>query len=268
LLLSACTVKFFYNRLDWLIPWYISDYVDLTSEQDDVLERRVAEQLRWHRTSELPAYSSSLYRTVGQMQDGLDRRELDAIYTETEAYWRRLADRLAPEVASLLMMISDEQSEDLLKNLAEKNREFQDEHVDPPEQEQRRERRKLVEKQAKRWLDFLNDAQEEAIFDWSSRYRLTSAATLRSRRAWQNELRELMSRRRDNPHFAEQLRELLMYPERGWSEDYRRDLEFNRELSKDLILALDRHASQKQRDFLIGKLNVMAYDFAQLAQTD
>jgi hypothetical protein len=175
---------------------------------------------------------------------------------------------LAPELASLLAMISDEQGEELLNNLAEKNREFQDEHVDPPEREQRRERRERVEKQAERWLDYVNDAQEAAIADWSRNYRLTSAATLRYRRAWQNKLRELMSRRRDNPHFAEQLRELAMYPERGWSEDYRRDLEFNREFSKTLILSLDRHATQEQRDYLIGKLNVMAYDLTQLAKTE
>ncbi len=34
LLLSACSgTTFFYNRLDFFIPWYVDDYVELEREQ-------------------------------------------------------------------------------------------------------------------------------------------------------------------------------------------------------------------------------------------
>jgi hypothetical protein len=268
LLLSACTVQFLYNRLDWLIPWYIADYVDLTAEQDDLLERRVADQLHWHRTTQLPSYSSSIYRIVEQIQDGVSRPELDEAYDAAQAYWRRLAEQLTPDVASLLAMISDRQSQELIDNLEEKNREYQRKYVDLLEQQQRRKRRERAEKHAERWLGSVNEAQREAIAAWSRSYRLTSATTLSYRRAWHNELRALLAQRRDDARFLEQLRQLVLHPQRSWSEDYRRDLEFNRELSKDLILALDRYASRAQREHLTSKLNVMAYDFAQLASAE
>ena len=33
LTLTSCSSTFLYNQLDWLIPWYLDDYVDLTRAQ-------------------------------------------------------------------------------------------------------------------------------------------------------------------------------------------------------------------------------------------
>ena len=34
--LTACMgVKFTYNNLDWVIPWYLDDYLSLNDQQDD-----------------------------------------------------------------------------------------------------------------------------------------------------------------------------------------------------------------------------------------
>ena len=35
---SGCAVKLVYNQLDWLIPWYLSDYLDMNGEQDDFFD--------------------------------------------------------------------------------------------------------------------------------------------------------------------------------------------------------------------------------------
>ena len=37
LVLSACSTRFFYERLDWFIGWEIGGYVSLTNEQEDAL---------------------------------------------------------------------------------------------------------------------------------------------------------------------------------------------------------------------------------------
>ena len=53
LFLSACTSGFVYNRLDWLIPWYVDGYVDLTRAQRDVLRAQLEPRLAWDREEEL-----------------------------------------------------------------------------------------------------------------------------------------------------------------------------------------------------------------------
>ncbi|MGA1576669.1 MAG: hypothetical protein ACO39S_00685, partial [Steroidobacteraceae bacterium] len=42
MLLTACGgVRFFYDRLDMLLPWYLGGYVELEPSQRSDLERRV-----------------------------------------------------------------------------------------------------------------------------------------------------------------------------------------------------------------------------------
>jgi hypothetical protein len=265
LLLSGCTVQFLYNRLDWLIPWYIGDFIDLTQEQSEALDHELAEQLRWHRMTQLPAYAKSIYRLSTDVRDGFSRVELDQHYASLETHWNTLVHRLAPEAAALLITISDRQVQDLIDEMDDKHKEFQDKYVDPPEAERRLERAERVSELVRDWLGSINAAQQKAVHDWSQRYRLTGLAILQHRRAWQARLRDLLARRHDVEKFNQALESLIAYPQRDWSEDYRRRLEVNRELSKDLILELDRQTTPAQRTHLERKLNGLAHDFRELA---
>ena len=54
--LAGCSNSFVYNQLDWLIPWYLGDYVDLNREQQRAFKEQLGELLRWHRSE--PTLSS------------------------------------------------------------------------------------------------------------------------------------------------------------------------------------------------------------------
>ena len=59
--LSACMgVKFTYNNLDWLLPWYVEDYITLTDIQEEQFEQEFEDLWAWHRENELPKYVTSL----------------------------------------------------------------------------------------------------------------------------------------------------------------------------------------------------------------
>lgn len=45
LVLSGCGVRFFYSQLDWLVPWYLRDYVTLDDSQRALLDRRLTLRL-------------------------------------------------------------------------------------------------------------------------------------------------------------------------------------------------------------------------------
>ena len=55
-LLSACSNTFLYNQLDWIVPWYVDDFVDLNRQQRQDLKTQVRELLTWHRGEELATY--------------------------------------------------------------------------------------------------------------------------------------------------------------------------------------------------------------------
>ena len=60
LLLGGCSTSFTYNHLDWLIPWYVDDYVDLSRDQKQFLKGELAPILEWHREEELVRYIAIL----------------------------------------------------------------------------------------------------------------------------------------------------------------------------------------------------------------
>ena len=41
LALTGCSSKFAYNNFDWLVYWYVDDYVELTNEQEDLFDVKI-----------------------------------------------------------------------------------------------------------------------------------------------------------------------------------------------------------------------------------
>lgn len=58
-LLSACSSSFIYNNLDWLLYWYLDDYITLTSEQRSQLDDRVETWQAWHRITQRTSISTT-----------------------------------------------------------------------------------------------------------------------------------------------------------------------------------------------------------------
>ncbi|MCP3673424.1 MAG: hypothetical protein GY829_02975, partial [Gammaproteobacteria bacterium] len=47
--ITACMgVKFTYNNLDWVIPWYLDDYLSLNDQQEEVFDSQLEALLLWH----------------------------------------------------------------------------------------------------------------------------------------------------------------------------------------------------------------------------
>ena len=58
--LGGCSTKFTYNNLDWLIHWYIDDYVSLSDNQEALFDKYFADWQSWHRSQELGKYIEHL----------------------------------------------------------------------------------------------------------------------------------------------------------------------------------------------------------------
>ncbi len=71
LALSACSsTTFVYNRLDFILPWYLDDYAELNGEQEEYLDTLLSPFLSWHRSQELPRYVDVLDRIEISLDKG------------------------------------------------------------------------------------------------------------------------------------------------------------------------------------------------------
>mgnify|MGYP000627303891 FL=1 len=58
ILLVGCSNQMAYNHFDWLVSWYVDDYVELNNQQEEKLQAGLNSLLVWHRQDELPVYQN------------------------------------------------------------------------------------------------------------------------------------------------------------------------------------------------------------------
>lgn len=266
LLLAGCgTVKLLYDRMDWLLPWYIGRYVDLTGDQRELLDQRLAGLQDWHRRTQLPQYTDWLRELGDDLADGLTPAELNHHEHRLIHFWSELMRRLAPDMAAVLATLSMEQRDRLFESLAERNRRYQRRYVDPPPRRVADRRTEQTRERLEYWLGGITAEQIAIIRDWVRRFAPLGERNLAFRRHWQQQLRGLVDGRA-TADFGPPLAVLLTAPEDGQPlTDTRSQV---RELMRDLLLMLDRSLSSRQRQHLLDRLSALAEDFEQLARND
>lgn len=266
LMISGCAVRFVYNQLDWMVPWYLDDYIELEGPQKELFRQRLDDYLAWHRQHQLPLYAEFLEQVAVRAEQGMNHDDIAAIQTRTEQLAQAMVDRLKPDMLELFAMASDEQVKALFRKFAENNLKYRREKVDVGEQEQRQFRQKEVIRYAERWTGDLNDSQRQLIADWSSKFALMDKDVYATQLRWQEEFHRILLLRHDKPAYEAAFTALLNTPTFGRSEQMQRKLEMNQGLLIDLYLALERSLSPSQRQLMVKKLRDYAQDFRELAK--
>lgn len=152
LCLAGCSQRLAYNNLGWLASYYISDYVELTDEQEEKLEADVESLVAWHRQTELPKYKSHIQSLLKRWQTMTESDLVDMVYT-TRNYWYSIIEALYPKLESHLNSLNREQREMLITNI---EKEMLDDDWEEGDQFNRYER----------WLGDLSDKQKELINEY------------------------------------------------------------------------------------------------------
>ncbi len=263
--LTGCAVKFVYNQLDWLIPWYLDDYVTLDPLQEVQFDAELEDYLRWHRREQLPEYADFLQWVAQISEDGFSRNEVDQMQLRSQAFADILFRRLGPSMVELLQQLTDEQIEEMYINFAAENDEYREKYIEQKVVKQRYKRAKDIRKFIERWTGPLDFDQQQLIKDWSQEYQLMGAEFIQSRLDWQARLKLALDKRDNETEFEQAVLELFAQRRMFRSESYWEKFEFNQQLLKQLYLDIDKSVTKSQRQSSIAKLNAYAQDFRELA---
>jgi hypothetical protein len=266
--LAGCAPRLVYPHLDWLIPWYVSDYISFDSDQKTMLEDRLSELLDWHCRTQLPAYATTL-RELGQdiaHQTGpVNAAMLQAYHARLTALWKELLQQIGPDITAILATATDAQIDELFVNLEKQNQKFKKKYVDLPPDELVRNREERMVKRTKYWISKLNTEQKQAVSDWSSQLAPIAEEWLQNRRVVQAEARRLLAHRHADPGFRAAMQELIINPESMRSAEYQRKIDINTAVTINFLVKLDRLLTTEQRSYLLDRLDSLAADFDALA---
>ena len=266
--LAGCGPRLLYSHLDWLIPWYVSDYISLDSDQKNMLEKRLLKLLDWHCRTQLPAYATTLRalgRDLANSSEPVDAATLKTYNTRLMALWKALLQKIGPDITAILATATDAQIDELFHNLDKQNQKFKKEYVDLPPDELIQNREERMVKRTKYWISKLNPEQKQAVSDWSLQLTPIAVDWIQNRERIQSEARRLLGQRRDNPEFRTAIQKLILHPENVRSAEYQRKIDINTTATIKLLAQLIQLLTEKQRSYLLDRIESLAADFDTLS---
>jgi hypothetical protein len=260
--LAACSgTTFFYNRLDTILPWYVDDFVDLDRPQERQLDQTLQPFLHWHRLQELPRYVALLDKVDADLDQPVTPREVGEIYSGVESAWQRLEGESLDWLLELGSTLSDEQVEDFLAYLQEKQEEYEEKYLTRTESEYREESYDSLADSLEDYLGRLTAQQRERLRQASAALERSDAVWLQERAAWQQRLAVFLQRQ---PGWQQRVREAVARRSETVSPRYQEVYQHNLDVIFAAVADVLNTRSQKQDRRLRSELAQLREDLQTL----
>lgn len=265
LALGACSrVGLAYRNLDVIIPWTLSDYLDMNGEQKSWLDERLKEHLSWHCTTQLPGYLDWLDRlqtmiATNQVTDAA----LQARAQEAEQAIAETAREITPSAIELLQGLDDKQVAEMNDAFAKDRRKRQAEYLKPTLDQQIKERSARMERRLNDWLGPLSNTQQQRVTTWSRALGDQNTQWLANRVHWQKQFSAAVAQRQ-SPQFPQRIETLLINRESLWTPAYRKAFANTEAQARSLFVDLMAASTPSQRERLLQKIEGVRKDFSDL----
>jgi hypothetical protein len=268
LVLAGCStgLRLGYNQAEWLADWAVSGYVDLDPRQREVFSQRFRQLHAWHRSEQLPGYSSLLRDARTRVEAGLSTDDVVWITERVRGAAQVLAVRAADDIAEVLASLSPAQIAELERGFAQSNRKVaRDWGAGRPAAEQRRVRADRLIAQVERFTGRLSGEQAERVRTLADPLPLTTDQRLADRERRQRELLAALRAGRSVPELAAWLRDWLPQWERGRDPQYARLADRVARERAQVMAEVDRLLTPAQRRTAADRLQAYAEDLIALA---
>jgi hypothetical protein len=264
LLLGACSgTTFVYNRLDFLLPWYVDDYAKLDGQQETYLAQLIAPFLSWHRNQELPSYVQIVVSIETSLDQPQTAARIAALFAGLESAWLRLEGQALDWLLALGAQLSDEQIAGFISVMWEQQAEYEQEYLERSDEEFYEDSYDNLVDNAKDYLGALSEEQRKLLRESSRRLLRSDQAWLQERAEWVTKLAVLLKR---EPHWQQRVRDAVAARRQDLSPEYRRIYEHNMGVIYELIATLLNVRSAQQDKFLRDKLEGLRKDLDTLIE--
>ncbi|MCJ7957790.1 MAG: DUF6279 family lipoprotein [Pseudomonas sp.] len=265
LVLAGCNrVGLAYRNLDVIIPWTLSDYLDMNAGQKSWFNDTLKEHLAWHCTTQLPGYLDWLDR----LQQMVDNNQVTdaALQTRTVEAKQAIAEvarEITPSAIQLLQGLDDQQVKEMSDALAKDLRKRQDEYLKPPLAQQIKERAQRMSKRLDAWIGPLSASQQNRVTAWSIALGEQNQEWIGNRARWQAQFIAAVQQRK-SADFPQKMQQLLVDRESLWTPEYKAAYARTETAARSLIVDLMAKSTPQQRMKLTQKIDGVRSDFKAL----
>ena len=264
LTLTACSgTRFFYNKLDTLIDWYVDDYVTLSREQSADFQNRVDQLLEWHRREELPAYTQLLTDFERSLDASLNEQSVATLFDELSVAADRLEVRILDLMIEFGATLSLAQREEFMLALEEEQEEQRERLLSRSDEAYRDNVQEQFTDNLSRFLGRLTDQQKETLALHTRDYQRFDDAWIADRARWTKELAAVIAS--NTTDWPSEVQGILAGREAARSPEYVAVYAHNRALSQTVFTEVINQRTPKQDRRLRRKINNYRDDFIALA---
>lgn len=265
-IVTACSFKTLYNRLDYLIPSYVEGMVTLDDALEEKVEQRSLQLINWHRNTQLRQYADWLKEIQLELGPELTAAQLHKHIVTLETFWSSLSIKVNAEMVVLLPLLDAGQREELFASIEEKNDDFRDDYIDLDESERIASYTDSLLDTYENWLGDLTEDQQQDIETAAGELHSGAELRLRQRLLWQRSIKEIIDNNDPGEKKAERLRTFLA----GFDSDENAQMSAVTKANKHIITQLTLHIAHsitaEQKQYFISKTDDYIRIFTELAE--
>jgi hypothetical protein len=217
-LLTGCSNTFIYNQLDWVIPWYVGDYLALNRTQKQAFKLELLPLLEWHRQEELQTYRVILDSIESDLDKPVTAAVVEGWADELIAAYDRLKQRGLPLAFHVGEQMSDLQLEYFIEEMYQRQDALEQEYLTRSEAEFRAQTYDNFEEGISGFIGRLEQSQLDHLQQAAADIVRFDKAWLNQRRAWLQRAEVLLERK---PGWQQAIRDLLDNREQFESPAYK-----------------------------------------------
>ena len=260
-ILVGCSNTFIYNKLDWLIPWYVDDYVDLNRAQNSEFKVQLRVLLDWHRSDELESYVRILDRIKRDLERPVDRGTVQSWADLLLVAWQRIENRILPIALDLGDELSEAQVAEFIEALWDKQADYEKKYLSRSDAEYAEDLFESLQDSLSDLLGRLSPQQKDILFVSAGSLQRFDRAWLEDRRAWLMRLQELLKR---EPGWQTSVVEALAARDERRSGEYAKRFAHNLDVINGVIADMINRRDAKQSIRLDKELKRMRRDLETL----
>lgn len=268
LLLGGCSTKFAYNNIDWLVYWYLDDYVVLNDTQEAQFDVMLANWIIWHKKEELPRYQLQLNEIIDDVKNRNITHERVAYHREkARTHWERARGHVAPDLVALGKTLDEEQIVYLFASLEKELKEDKEEMMEGSDDTPEERKQKWIDRNEDNitgWIGKLSVEQKEFIALFRERFESTGVLWLEYKRDYQQALRQTFAMQSRSLDFETRLLDLIRNPEQFRSEAFNQASDSNMQASSEYLVGLFERSSSKQLTKLMDEIDDLKDDVISL----
>lgn len=263
LTITACSgTRFFYNRLDTLIDWYVDDYVTLNREQSADFQGRIDQLLDWHRREELPSYAQLLTNFERSLDPSLDAEAVKTLFAELSAAADRLEVRILDLMIDFGATLTLAQRQEFMLALKDEQDEQRERLLSRSDEAYQKNVEEQFADNLSKFLGRLTESQKETLALYTPDYQRFDGVWIEDRARWTAELSDVIAR--DTASWPSEVHRVLARREAARSLEYVAVYADNSALSQAIFTEVINLRTPKQDRRLRRKIDDYREDFTAL----